>query len=117
MVLPQINLDSLSAIGGKPKDFYLLEFFRLYEKYWDTVLASPENEVVVDVATGLLLGACPAKAKREEMWEEYIRIKSEGRNKLGKKQTQIDAAILTVGDLFTYLNTTMEFTEEAYAGA
>jgi hypothetical protein len=114
MALPQINLEALSAIGGKPKDYYLLEFFRLYEKYWDTVIDSPENVAVVDFATGLLLGTCPDKGKREELWNTYVDIKTKGID--GKKKTLQDAAVLTVGDLWTYLNTTMEFTEEAYSG-
>jgi hypothetical protein len=114
MALPQINLEALSAIGGKPKDYYLLEFFRLYEKYWDTVIDHPEDVAVVDFATGLLLGTCPDKKMREDLWNTYVKIKTTGID--GKKKTLQDAAVLTVGDLWTYLNTTMEFTEEAYAG-
>ena len=115
MAVPQINLDSLTAMGGRPKDYYLVEFFRLYEKFWDTVVEHPEDTAVIDFATGLLLGTCTAKKKREELWNTYVEISTVGIN--GKKKTKTDAAVLTVGDLWTFLNDTMEFTEEGFAGA
>jgi hypothetical protein len=110
MVVPQINLESLSAIGGKPKDYFLLEWFRLYEKYWDGIVDAHGDKDTIDACTGLILGTCPNKTKREDLWANYIKIKSE------PKKTHLDASILTIGELWDYLNTTMEFTDEAYGG-
>ena len=108
MPLPVINLESLIATGGKPKDYYLLEFFRLYERYWDAVLTSGGNEFVIDASTGLLLGTCTSKMERERLWNNYITIKKT------KGKTTLDASILTIGDLWDFLNEKMEFTECAY---
>jgi hypothetical protein len=117
MALPQINLESLSAIGGKPKDFFLLEFFRLYEKYWDQMLEHPEDGTAIDAATGLLMATCPNRKTREDLWAHYVAKKAGDKENNIPKSTPLTASILTVGELFDYLNTTMEFTEEAYAGA
>lgn len=108
--LPSINLESLSATGGKPKDYFLLEFFRLYERFWDAVLASNGDDFIIDAATGLILGTCTDKGQREKMWNNYCEIKTT------KGKTTLDAAVLTVGDLWDFLNEKMEFTENAYCG-
>lgn len=114
MPLPAISLDSLSASGGKPKDYYLIEFFRLYEKYWDEMTKSNGNDLAIDVATGMLLAFCPHKATREKMWDDYLKVKMGHGDVKGKGS--LTASILAAGDFFTYLSDTLEFTEEAYAG-
>ena len=123
MVLPQINLEALTAVGGKPKDYYLIEFFRLYEKHWDTIVANADNSLIIDASTGLLLGVCPSERTRHELWDHYITERDRkpdptaDKVSLRKAGNPLNATILLCGELFTYLNTTMEFTEEAYAGA
>jgi hypothetical protein len=109
MPMAQLSLDTLTAYGGKPKDYYLLEYFRLYEKYWDEMVKNAGSDLTVDVSTGLLLGACPHKATRERLWEGYLKLKGE--------RGALTASILTSGEFWDYLSTTLEFTEEAYAGA
>ena len=111
MVMAQINLDSLTSSGGKPKDFYLLEFFRLYEKYWDDMRASQGESTAIDICTGLLIGSCPHKPTRERIWNEYLQVRDT------KGKSSITASILASGEIWDYLSNTMEFTEEAYAGA
>ena len=108
MAIPQISFETLNSQGGKPKDYYLVEFFRLYEKYWDDMSRSGGNQGNIDLATGLLIGCCPHKPTREKLWREYQEI----RNRDGG----LTASILVSGDLWDYLSNTMEFTEDAYAG-
>jgi hypothetical protein len=108
MTVPQISFETLNSQGGKPKDYYLVEFFRLYEKYWDDMSRSGGNSGNIDLATGLLIGCCPHKPTREKLWKDYQDI----RNKDGA----LTASILISGDLWDYLSNTMEFTEDAYAG-
>lgn len=127
MTVPQISLDSLSTYGGKPKDYYLLEFFRLYEKYWDEMIKNSQSDRAIDTITGLLLATCPHKPTRERLWESYLDLKngiefkpaSEGVKEVKeiKAKGALTASILSSGDLFTYLAETLEFTEEAFAGA
>lgn len=107
MVQPQISLDTLESYGGSPKDYYLLEFFRLYEKYWDC-LVTADSDRVVDIATGLLHATCPDKSTREKLWITYVNEK--------KKGNAVNASILSVGDLYTYLSDTLEFTVKATGG-
>lgn len=108
MANPQISFDTLNSQGGKPKDYYLIEFFRLYEKYWDDMTRSNGSDGAIDLATGLLVGCCPHKPTRERLWKEYIAIKN--------KDGSLTASILISGDLWEYLSNTMEFTEDAYGG-
>lgn len=109
MTVPAISLDTLSSYGGKPKDYYLLEFFRLYEKYWDEMSRNGNNDLSIDITTGMLIAFCPHKPTREDLWDKYV----------AKKETKgaLTASILTAGDFFTYLSDTLEFTEEAFASA
>ena len=106
MAIPQISFDTLNTQGGKPKDYYLLEFFRLYEKYWDDITKNSGNEASIDLATGLLIGCCPHKPTRDQLWHDYVTLKNES--------SAMTATILTVGDLWEYLSKTLEFTEDAY---
>jgi len=109
MAIPAINLESLTSYGGKPKDFYLLEFFRLYEKYWDDMIKSTSDRQV-DIATGLLIGSCPHKPTRERIWTSYIAMRDD------PIKGSISASVYASGDLWDYLSVTLEFTEDAYAG-
>lgn len=106
MAVPQISFDTLNSQGGRPKDYYLIEFFRLYEKYWDDMTRSGGNDVSIDLATGLLIGCCPHKPTRERLWADYLRTKN--------KDGSLTASIYISGDLWEYLSNTMEFTEDAY---
>ena len=108
MTVPQISFETLNSQGGKPKDYYLVEFFRLYEKYWDDMSRSGGNPGNIDLATGLLVGCCPHKPTREKLWREYQKIRD--------TDGALTASILISGDLWDYLSNTMEFTEDAYAG-
>jgi hypothetical protein len=111
-------MDSIAGgpTGGKPKDFYIFEFFRCWESYKDDMIKNPLNKDVIDITTALFLAICPDKAKRNELWDQYIELqKTPDRD--GKKRSSVTASILATGDMWTYLSEVMEFTEEAYAGA
>ena len=109
MPIPTINLESLTSSGGKPKDYYLLEYFRLYEKYWDDLIKS-QSDRQIDIATGLLIGCVPHKPTRERIWKDYILMRDDS------SKGAVSASVYASGDIWDYLSNTLEFTEEAYAG-
>jgi hypothetical protein len=113
MAIPTISMDSVTAQGGKPKDYFLIEFFRLWELYREDMVKNPTNRDVIDSTTALLLAVCPHKETREKLWNNYIELITRKEN----KKSPLTASILTAGDLWTYLSDTLEFTEEAYSGA
>ena len=86
-----------------------------------------QSDHAIDTATGLLLATCPHKPTRERLWEEYLVLKDGSAERINeetgllipeqKPKGALTASILATGDLFTYLSDTLEFTEEAYAGA
>jgi hypothetical protein len=91
--------DTLQSYGEKPKELYLKECFRLYEKLWDAVVDDPNS---IKMVTGLFLAACLDKEIREKMFADHLDLI----NKVGAT----DASILMSGRFFTYLSETFDFT-------
>ena len=91
--------DTLQSYGEKPKELYLKEYFRLYEKLWDAAVANPNN---IELVTALFLAACLDKETREKMFADHLDLK----NKVGATE----ASILMSGSFFTYLSETFDFT-------
>ena len=94
-----ISPGTLHPPGEKPKELYLKECFRLYEKLWDAVIDNPNS---IDLVTGLFLAVCLDKQTREKLLADYLDLK----DKVGAT----DASILISGRFFTYLSETFDFT-------
>ncbi len=91
--------DTLHPYRENPKELYLKECFRLYEKLWDAVIDNPSS---IDLVTGLFLAACLDKKTREKLLADYLDLK----DRVGPT----DASVLLSGRFFTYLSETFDFT-------
>lgn len=71
----------------------------------------------IEQATAALIAFCPDEKKRKELWEKYTNIVNgnEPGAPIGGSSV-VTASVLVVGDLISYLNYTLEFTEKSTGG-
>ena len=96
-------------LGGRPKNYYLMEINFLLEKYKiDIIYTLPTVDQRFEAATVLSLAYYPDKKARERMFEEYISKRNSTNN--------LDAFIASEASLFSAISQEFELTENAYGG-
>lgn len=107
------GIDSTMAMGS-PKITFQLFYYHVAMRYFETLRESRESGTIDQATAALIALCCPDKSKREELWKRYTDI-IEGREQgTGIGSTAVTASVLVVGDLTTYLNDVLEFTEKSY---
>jgi len=96
-------------LSGSPKMMYTYFLLNQCAKYLDAM--KQPKEVNVDSATTSLLAFCPDVARRDMLFDAYIKRKMDP-----KIENAVTASILTIGDFQAYLSEVLEFTEKSSGG-
>jgi len=105
----QISTGEGSLINGSPKSMYVFFLLKLCTNYFDVMRQSSSGDTDIESATAALVAFCPNRVERERIWKLYVETRDAQRNK-------INASIMAVGELVSYLSDSLEFEEESTGG-
>ena len=95
-------------LGGRPKNYYLMEVNYLLEKYKIDIIYNLPYTQRIEAVTVLSLAYYPDKKQRERLFDEYVKQRD--------ATNDLDAFIMSEAGLFTEVADEFELTENAYLG-
>jgi hypothetical protein len=108
---------NLASGGGSPKMLFQCFYYNLAQHYFETLRTTQDAGNIEQSTAAIIALCCPDKDKREQLWKRYTLI-MEGKDpdvmKVGESQV-VTASVLVIGDLTSYLNEVLEFTEKSTA--
>ena len=109
---------NLSGTGGSPKALFQIFYYNLAQPYFETLRTTQDAGNIEQSTAALIALCCPDKDKREQLWKRYTAI-IEGKDPevltVGGSSV-VTASVLVVGDLTSFLNDVLEFTERSTGG-
>jgi hypothetical protein len=95
-------------LGGRPKNYYLMEVDFLLEKYKIDIIHNLPYTQRIEAVTVLSLAYYPDKKQRELLFDEYVKQRD--------ATNDLDAFIMSESGLFIKVADEFELTENAYMG-
>lgn len=104
-----VELGSTLNAETSPKTTYTFLLFGLEREFFSMIISNDISDERIADGFSCLVGFCPDRPIRENLWKTFARLKSDG-------NSTRHAAILALGDLTDYLAECLDLTDSSIGG-
>lgn len=108
-VVKDLQASNAMTTGGSPKLLYTSFLLGLIREFFSLIMTESATPLQVERGFSTLVGFCPDKQAREQIWDAYVRRRDD-------KGSAANAAILSCGDLVDYLTEALDLVETSEGG-